>query len=57
MMPMNCVNGSIKVMYNHVDKRSNIPSPLIADDVYAIVMEVFNSLSFSSFAQGKIFSV
>ena len=48
-----CVNDRIKVMYNHVDKRSNIPSPLIADSVYAIVMEVFNSLSFSSFTQKK----
>ena len=56
-MPMNCVNDRIKVMYNHVDKRSNIPSPLIADDVYAIVMEVFNSLSFFSFTQRKDISV
>lgn len=27
-------------MYNHVDKRSGLKAPLIADDVYVIIQEV-----------------
>lgn len=41
----------IKGMYHHIDKLSNLPSPLIADDVYEIIMKVFllDSPSGSSF--------
>lgn len=30
----------IKMMYNHVSERSGLKAPLIADDVYEIIMKV-----------------
>jgi ribonucleoside-diphosphate reductase subunit M1 len=31
---------SVKVMYTHINERSGLMSPLIADDVYEIIMKV-----------------
>lgn len=32
---------SIKDMYNHVSQRSGQKAPLVADDVFEIIMKVF----------------
>ena len=31
-------------MYNHVNERSGLKAPLVADDVYEIIMEVLSGL-------------
>jgi hypothetical protein len=33
----------MKLMYNHVNPKNDQPSPLIAEDVYNIIMEVGDS--------------
>lgn len=31
---------SVKILYNHINERSKLKAPLIADDVYEIIMKV-----------------
>jgi hypothetical protein len=46
-------------MYYHVNNRSGLKSPLIADDVFEIIMEVTysNSCIFLNLAEGLLLAV
>jgi hypothetical protein len=39
----------IKIMYNHFNEKSGLKAPLIADDVYEIIMKVFTQFKYYPF--------
>lgn len=39
-MPPPCSLCSVKVMHEHINPKNGEPAPLIAEDIYNIVMEV-----------------
>lgn len=41
-------------MYNHVNDRSGLESPLIADDVYEIIMKVIFLSKFMIWCTGNV---